>query len=45
MAVETFYYDNRIVRNFGLATIIWGMVGMLVGVIIAIQIIKTCNSY
>ncbi len=38
MAVETFYYDNKIVRNFGFATIAWGIVGMLVGVIIAIQL-------
>lgn len=37
MAVETFYYDNKIVRNFGIATVTWGIVGMLVGLIIAIQ--------
>jgi cytochrome c oxidase cbb3-type subunit I/II len=36
--VETFHYDNKIVRNFAFATSLWGMVGMLVGVIIAIQI-------
>ncbi len=38
MAVETFYYDNRIVRNFSLATLVWGVVGMLVGLIAAIQL-------
>ncbi len=38
MAVENFSYDNKIVRNFALATIIWGIVGMLVGVIIATQL-------
>jgi len=38
MAVETFYYDNRIVRNFSLATLFWGVVGMLVGLIAAIQL-------
>ena len=38
MAVETFSYDNKIVRNFALATMIWGGVGMLVGVIIAFQL-------
>ncbi len=38
MAVETFYYDNRIVRNFTIATLFWGVVGMLVGLIIAIQL-------
>ncbi|MFO1525524.1 MAG: cytochrome-c oxidase, cbb3-type subunit I [Turneriella sp.] len=36
MAVETFEYDNRIVRKFALATIVWGVVGMLVGLLIAI---------
>jgi len=36
MAVETFEYDNRIVRKFALATIIWGVIGMLVGILIAI---------
>ncbi len=38
MAVETYYYDNRIVRNFAVATIVWGIVGMLVGLTIAIQL-------
>jgi cytochrome c oxidase cbb3-type subunit I/II len=38
MAVDTFSYDNKIVRNFTVATIFWGMVGMLVGVIIAFQL-------
>ncbi len=38
MAVETFYYDNRIVKNFTIATLFWGVVGMLVGLIIAIQL-------
>jgi cytochrome c oxidase cbb3-type subunit I/II len=37
MAADTFSYDNKVVRNFMLATIIWGVVGMLVGVIIALQ--------
>jgi len=37
MAVETFSYDNRIVKNFAYATIIWGAVGMIVGVVIAFQ--------
>ncbi|MCF8240593.1 MAG: cytochrome-c oxidase, cbb3-type subunit I [Melioribacteraceae bacterium] len=38
MNVEKFSYDNTIVRNFTLATMIWGVVGMLVGIIIAIQL-------
>ncbi|WP_026994987.1 cytochrome-c oxidase, cbb3-type subunit I [Flectobacillus major] len=38
--IERFEYDNRIVRNFAVATIIWGIVGMLVGVIVASQLFK-----
>ena len=38
--IEHFEYDNRIVRNFAVATIIWGIVGMLVGVIVASQLFK-----
>ncbi|MEE9554980.1 MAG: cytochrome-c oxidase, cbb3-type subunit I [candidate division Zixibacteria bacterium] len=37
MTIETVNYDNRIVRSFGIATLVWGSVGMLVGVVIAIQ--------
>ena len=35
---ERIQYDDRIVRNFLWATLLWGVVGMLVGVIIAVQI-------
>lgn len=38
MQKEQFYYDNRIVKNFAIATVLWGIVGMLVGVIIASQL-------
>jgi cytochrome c oxidase cbb3-type subunit I/II len=38
MEVEKFSYDNKIVRNFGYATIIWGVIGMLVGLIAALQL-------
>ncbi|HEY6502802.1 MAG TPA: cytochrome-c oxidase, cbb3-type subunit I [Chitinophagaceae bacterium] len=38
MQVEKFYYDNRIVRAFGYATIVFGVVGMLAGLWAAIQI-------
>ncbi|KAA3614599.1 MAG: cytochrome-c oxidase, cbb3-type subunit I [Calditrichaeota bacterium] len=38
MPVEQFYYDNRITRDFAIATMLWGVVGMLVGIIIAIQL-------
>jgi cytochrome c oxidase cbb3-type subunit I/II len=37
MALETFSYDNKIVRNFTIATSIWGLVGMLVGLFLALQ--------
>ncbi len=35
--LESFVYDDQIVRMFAWATIIWGIVAFLVGVIIAIQ--------
>lgn len=38
MQVEKFYYDNKIVKMFAYATILWGVVGMLVGLLAAIQI-------
>ena len=31
-------YDNRIVRNFAVATFVWAAVGMLVGLLIACQL-------
>lgn len=39
MQIEQFNYDNRIVRDFGIATIIWGLVGMSVGLLVATQLI------
>jgi cytochrome c oxidase cbb3-type subunit I/II len=38
MENQKFYYDNKIVKLFILATIIWGVVGVLVGVLVALQI-------
>lgn len=35
--IEHFKYDNRIVRDFAIATVVWGLVGMLVGLLAAIQ--------
>src|SRR5690625_6287972 len=35
MEVEKFYYDNKIVRNFVVASIFWGIVGMAVGLLLA----------
>ncbi len=37
--VETFHYDNKIVRNFAIATVVWGIVGFLVGLIVALKLI------
>jgi len=39
MQVEKFYYDNRIVKNFAYATILWGVVGMLVGLYAALELV------
>jgi cbb3-type cytochrome oxidase subunit 1 len=36
-ALETYSYDNAIVRSFIIATLVWGVIGMLVGVIVALQ--------
>jgi len=38
MNVETFKYDNRIVRAFAVATVVWGIVGMAVGLLAAVQL-------
>ena len=40
MQLEKFTYDNKIVRNFGIATIVWGVIGMLVGLLVAMQLFK-----
>jgi cytochrome c oxidase cbb3-type subunit I/II len=37
--VEAFVYDDDIVRKFTVATLIWGFVGMLVGVLIALELV------
>lgn len=37
--LETVYYDNKMPRLFAMATILWGAVGMLVGVLIAFQLV------
>ncbi len=37
-SLDEFTYDDAIVRKFLFATILWGIVGMLVGVIIAIEL-------
>ncbi|HEY1045021.1 MAG TPA: cytochrome-c oxidase, cbb3-type subunit I [Bacteroidia bacterium] len=36
---ETFYYDNKIVKWFAYATMLWAIVGMLVGLLAAFQLV------
>jgi cytochrome c oxidase cbb3-type subunit I/II len=38
MQPDKFYYDNKIVRNFAIATVLWGIIGMVVGLLIATQL-------
>ncbi len=40
-AIQTdkFFYDNKIVKWFAYATIIWGVVGMLAGILAAFQLV------
>jgi cytochrome c oxidase cbb3-type subunit I/II len=38
MEMQKIRYDNVIVRNFAVATVVWGVVGMLVGLTIALQL-------
>jgi len=40
MELEKFSYDNGIVRKFAFATMLWGLVGMLVGILIATQMFE-----
>lgn len=44
MQVEKFYYDNKIVRAFGYATVIFGVIGMLAGLWAAIQLYAPAAS-
>lgn len=37
MEMEQFYYDNKIVKKFIYATILFGVVGMLVGLTLAVM--------
>ena len=36
--IETFKYDNRIVRAFAIATVVWGIVGTSAGLLAAVQL-------
>ena len=37
--IEQFNYDNKTVRNFAIATVVWGIVGFLVGLIVALKLV------
>jgi len=39
LSLERFSYDNTIVKNFAIATSIWGLAGMLVGLIAAFEMV------
>jgi len=39
MELEKFAYDNKIVKQFAFATIIWGLIGMTVGLWAALQLV------
>ena len=39
MSVTKTTYNDKVVRQFAVMTVIWGIVGMLVGVIIAAQLV------
>jgi len=44
MEKEKFCYDNEIVKNFAIATLVWGVVGMLVGLIAALQLYNPVHN-
>ena len=39
MENQIFYYDNKVVKNFAYATLFWGVIGMVVGLLLALQFI------
>ena len=43
--VETFKYDNHIVRAFAIATAIWGLVGTAAGLLIACQLLLSQKRF
>jgi len=45
MELQTFSYDNRIVKNFAIATVVWGFVGMLVGLLAAIDLLHPAANF
>ncbi|MBT8381281.1 MAG: cytochrome-c oxidase, cbb3-type subunit I [Ignavibacteria bacterium] len=45
MELEKFSYDNEIVRKFAFATSLWGLVGMLVGLLLAVQLFAPAFNF
>lgn len=45
MELDKFRYDNKIVRAFLYATVIWGIVGMTVGLWIALQLVYPALNF
>jgi cytochrome c oxidase cbb3-type subunit I/II len=39
MELEKFHYDNKIVKQFAYATMLWAIVGMLAGLLAALQLV------
>ncbi|MBX9810735.1 MAG: cbb3-type cytochrome c oxidase subunit I, partial [Burkholderiales bacterium] len=39
MGTQSTYYNYKVVRQFAIMTVVWGVVGMTVGVLIAAQLI------
>lgn len=45
MELEKFRYDNKIVKMFAYATILWSLVGMLAGVLAALQLVVPALNF
>jgi cytochrome c oxidase cbb3-type subunit I/II len=45
MQIEKFNYDNKIVRDFAIATMIFGVIGMLVGLLAAVQLYQPAANF
>ncbi|MEO7530799.1 MAG: cytochrome-c oxidase, cbb3-type subunit I [Sediminibacterium sp.] len=45
MEVEKFYYDNKIVKQFAYATVVWAVVGMLAGLLASIQLFLPAANF
>lgn len=45
LSIEKFSYDNKTVKYFTIATVIWGLVGLLVGILLAFQLYFPALSF